>query len=166
MISWHVHLSVSSRETRYPLWPNAATWGTIPSLPGTGCSWDPLPTAAPWRPAVFLLLQPLEDPQHFTFTIVVGPAFKGCLAHAHAYRGMTWLRHMQIMELTHVHKGLAEPYVDDSTTQAHGSRGILGPLGTSAWGLVCTCMALELGCVSLTVAEIITLLLHKNTVAS
>lgn len=39
-------------------------------------------------------------------------AFKSHLTHA--YRGLTWLRHMQVTGLTHAHKGLAESYIDQA----------------------------------------------------
>ena len=34
---------------------------------------------------------------------MVQPAFKGYLAHVH--RGIAWLYHIEMMELTHAHKG-------------------------------------------------------------
>ena len=51
------------------------------------------------------------------------PVFKSCLEHAHS--GLTWLRHMQMTELMHVCKGLAESYVDDVIHTIHGSCGAL-----------------------------------------
>lgn len=68
-------------------WPTAATWGTLQSLPGTGCSWVPQSTARHYfrelqqglgtcsvvpRPPLWVWsrdrLQPFGDP-HLTFTL-------------------------------------------------------------------------------------------------
>ena len=91
MVSWHAHLSVCPCGTHCPLWPTAATWGTAPSLPGTGCSRGPLLTTCShlggpgtcgvvsWPTAyshlgdlgrTCCLPQPLGDLQCFTFTII------------------------------------------------------------------------------------------------
>ena len=77
------------------------------------------------------------------------PAFKGCLEYAH--RGMMLLHHTQMIALTHARKcSAAVSYIHD-VTMLHvghvGSFKILGPLGTSACGLVFTCVALEPGSV-------------------
>lgn len=70
-----------------------------------------------------------------------------------------WPCHTQMPGLTHACKGLVESYVDDATTHVMGHMvggfNIPGAIRHFCLGLVCICMALEPGSVSLTVAEII-----------